>query len=64
MNNAVSDGHILEPGEDVDENYGVYELDLTREQLSALIAGKRVCFTVAYNEYTIVLESKTAQSED
>ena len=46
---------ILEKEQRADPCYGLYDIDLTIEEVMALIKGKRVYFTVGCGEYAVVL---------
>lgn len=52
----MSDFKIVNKKAKVDRCYGLYEFYITKEEIDALLSGKKLYSTVSYDEYAITIE--------
>ena len=52
----MSSFQIVGKKQEVDQCYGLYEFYITKEEIAALLAGKKLYSTVSYDEYAITIE--------
>lgn len=58
----MSDFKIVSKDEEIDTCYGLEDLYITKEEITALLSGKKLYSTVNCGEYAITIE--IAESED
>lgn len=52
----MSDFNIVSKKAKVDPCYGLYDFHITKEEIEALLSGKKLYSTVSYDEYAITIE--------
>ena len=59
----MSDFKIVSKKAKVDQCYGLYAFYITKEEIAALLSGKKLYSTIDYDEYAITIEMEDSNEQ-